>query len=132
MFVLIHCSLGTAQFCRALASGDPHCTHGCAKSCWELIRDDPPQTPPSFVMEASESNDVSGDRISYRYGTDTPQSPDQSHDSVPGVFSVLFVFDLFSFVISGLTFNSCLVSRSRGCRSCCCCSRSSGTELIFS
>ena len=29
LFCCIFLFSGTAQFCRALASGDPHCTHGC-------------------------------------------------------------------------------------------------------
>ena len=90
--------LGTAGFARALKSGAPHCTHGCADSCWEFLENEPLPGPPSFVANTTREIEAIGDdQITYRYGVDTPMSPDDSDDSMPGMFLFSFVFFVFSF-----------------------------------
>ena len=88
IYLLLSC-LGTAGFSRALKSGAPHCTHvpQCSDSCWELLTDEPIPGPPSFVVGAAGDTEALGDdQIAYRYGVDTPMSPDDSDDSSPGMF----------------------------------------------
>ena len=90
-------SLGVAGFGRALKSGAPHCTHGCADSCWEFLPNEPLPGPPSFVANTTRDlESVGSDHIAYRYGVDTPLSPDVSADSMPGM---LFVFSFFLFFV---------------------------------
>ena len=85
--------LGVAGFGRALKSGAPHCTHGCTDSCWELLPNEPLPGPPSFVANTTRDlESVSSDRITYRYGVDTPTSPDASADSMPGMLIFCFLF----------------------------------------
>ena len=87
---------GVGGFGRALKSGAPHCTHGCTDSCWELLPNEPLPGPPSFVANTTRDlGSVSSDRITYRYGVDTPTSPDASADSMPGMLIFGFSFFLF-------------------------------------
>ena len=89
-------SLGVAGFGRALKSGAPHCTHGCADSCWEFLPNEPLPGPPSFVANTTRDlESVGSDRIAYRYGVDTPISPDVSSDSMPGMLFVCFLFLIY-------------------------------------
>ena len=83
---------GTAGFARAFKSGAPHCIHGCADSCWEFLPDEPYPGPPSFVANTTrESEAIGDDQIAYRYGVDTPMSPDGSDGGMPGI-SILVSF----------------------------------------
>ena len=88
--------LGVAGFARALKSGAPHCTHGCADSCWEFLPNEPLPGPPSFVANTTrELEAVGAGQIAYRYGVDTPLSPDDTDDSMPGMFPFPSLLTLF-------------------------------------
>ena len=90
--------LGVAGFGRALKSGAPHCTHGCADSCWEFLPNEPSPGPPSFVANTTRDHEsVDSDHIAYRYGVDTPISPDVSTDSMHGMLFVCFLPTVFRF-----------------------------------
>ena len=94
---LVFLFLGTAGFSRALKSGAPHCTHvpPCSDSCWEFLADEPIPGPPSFVIDANRDTEALGDdQIAYRYGVDTPMSPDCSDDSSSGMLVFGFSFRL--------------------------------------
>ena len=73
---------------RPLASDAPHCAHGCTTACWQLVnRDTDRGGPPGLVgSDDSESSDSESGSESpiYRYGIDTPASPDSSSDRLPG------------------------------------------------
>ena len=91
--------LGVVGFARALKSGTPHCTYGCADSCWEFLPNEPLPGPPSFVANTTrELEAVGAGQIAYRYGVDTPLSPDDTDESMPGMFHFSLIYLSFPFL----------------------------------
>ena len=97
---VIFCLLvGVAGFGRALRSGAPHCTHGCADSCWEFLPNEPWPGPPSFVANTTRDQSFGSDRIAYRYGVGTPTSAEVTSDSLQGMFYICFLPSFFLLIV---------------------------------